>query len=66
MGIYAFLERRKSKLVNQLSHPCPPTSSVHNKHILDLNVNVFSDRNSDSGITEHPSTRLIFKDFETG
>ena len=58
-------ERRKSKLVNQLSHPCPQSSSV-NKHILDLNVNVFSDRNSDSGVTEHPSTRLIFKDFETG
>ena len=61
-------ERRKSKLVVQYSHPCPQNSFQQNyqQHNLHLNVNVFSDRNSDSGVAEHPSNTLIFKDFETG
>ena len=59
-------EKRKPKLLSQYSHPMNSSPQIKQQNNLHLNVNVFSDRNSDSGVADHPSTKLIFKDFETG
>ena len=40
-------------------------NGLHNQKCLQLRPNMFSERNSDSGMSILPSTRLVYKDFET-
>jgi hypothetical protein len=57
--------RRKSR-VSTLFPPTKPKIVINSPEKNYLQLNVFSDRNSDSGGSTLPSRQLVYKDFETG